>query len=250
MACIKSGLKVAFTALQRHALFLHHRGQWIQGHVGCRVRVMRDDEVIQPVRFQRAYPVQQFIAHKGQPRAAVLNVVPQFFGRVHRVQWNHDGIGAQDRIESDDELRGVLHIQQDTITFCHAQMLQISCNRQNLRLQGGIAGRPTIVVQRGPRRPTAGRGFQISGSIAVGHIQMRVKPGRPMRRGRADPHLAVRGNCHVNRSDRRITVCSRTATASAIADQSLCSSGQWLRPSLEGTKTSATGICAAMMPTS
>ena len=46
----------------------------------------------------------------------VLNVVTQLFESVHRIDWNHHGIGAQNCIVGNDELRAVLHVKKHPVS--------------------------------------------------------------------------------------------------------------------------------------
>ena len=60
-------------------------------------------------------------------RSAVLHVVLELGGDAHRVHRYDDRVGAQDRVVRNDELRAVLHHQQDSIALLHsAVVLQVS----------------------------------------------------------------------------------------------------------------------------
>ena len=52
--------------------------------------------------------------------SGVDDVVLQLLGTVHRVHRHDDSIRAQDAEVRDDELRAVLHVQQDAIAFANA----------------------------------------------------------------------------------------------------------------------------------
>ena len=73
----------------------------------------------------------------GHPGVRVGDVVFEFFAAVHRVDWYHHRVGAQDGPVCNHELRTVLHVQNDPVAFSHADVLQ--AHRQSLCLAQQVA---------------------------------------------------------------------------------------------------------------
>ena len=78
------------------------------------------------VKRQAGKPCSKILLGDGHPRIAVLDVMPEFFGQVHRAHWHHHGVGAQDAEAGDDEIVPVLHVEQHPVAALHAaDVLQV-----------------------------------------------------------------------------------------------------------------------------
>ena len=87
----------------------------------------------------QALPCGQLVAGTGQVcsqvsggdrhlRIGVGDVMLQLFRAVHRVDWHHHRIGAQNAEMRHHQLRAVLHVEHHTIAFLHTHALQKSSN--------------------------------------------------------------------------------------------------------------------------
>ena len=56
-------------------------------------------------------------------RVWVGDVVFEFFSPVHGIDWDHHCVGAQDREMRDHQLRAILHIEHNAVTFLNAHTL-------------------------------------------------------------------------------------------------------------------------------
>ena len=98
---------------------------------------------------ERPYMLHEFIAHQGDPRPAIFKYVLQLRRPVHRIDGHDYRIRAQRRIEGDDELRTVLHIQDNPVTPDDAAvLLQKSRHRIDFGLQLPVAD-GTAVIKNG-----------------------------------------------------------------------------------------------------
>ncbi len=102
-------------------------------------------------------------------RLRVGDVVLEFLGAVHRIDGHHHRIGAQDRVVADDELRAVLHVQQDPVALGHAGLaLQPAGQRGRLRLELAEGNGLAEVADRGLVGIAARRHFQIDPQRGLG----------------------------------------------------------------------------------
>ena len=107
--------------------------------------------------------------------------VSQIGGKAHRIDRHHDGIGAQDCIEANDELWTVLHVQDDALTWRDATLIrEESSERVDFTSQLRVARFRSVVIQRGLAR-IAGRGdFKVVVKRGLRRGQMMRKTGWPM----------------------------------------------------------------------
>ena len=118
--------------------------------------------MVEAVAEQRAHLGMEFLPADHDARVAVVHVVPEFLGQVHRVDRHHHRVGAQDGVEGDDELRAVLHEQQHAVAAFHAAaLLQKAGQRVRLALQFAVAQRRTVEDDSGFVRQACGGVFQI-----------------------------------------------------------------------------------------
>ena len=108
-----------------------------------RVGVGRDQQVLQAVGSGQAvvrgsHRGGQVGRGDGHAGLRVGDVVAELFGEVHRVHRHDDRIGTLHGIESDQELRAVLQVQQHAVTTLYALGLQPTGELFSLAMQLAI----------------------------------------------------------------------------------------------------------------
>ena len=87
---------------------------------------------------QRGNTVVHLLPNKRHTSLAVLYIVSEFLSHIHRIEWHNSGIGAQDRVVCDHELRTVLHIQKNAIPSTNAQLGQIASKPVDFFCQSAV----------------------------------------------------------------------------------------------------------------
>ena len=154
---------------QRHArlaqglgLRLHRIRQGQVGGAGDVVAIGCDDGMLQACVEQRSHLGEQLLPGEDHGGIAVVHVVAQLLGEVHRVHRHDHGVGAQDGVEADEELRTVLHEQQHAVAALHATaLLEIAGKRQRLRSQLRVAHRRVVEDHRRLVRIACRRHLQV-----------------------------------------------------------------------------------------
>ena len=124
-------------------------------------------------REQRRDARQQFVAADRDPRPGIGGIVRQFRGEVHRIDRHHHRVGAQDGVIGDDELRAVLHVEQDAVAAAHAAVLpQIARERVRLRLEFGVAELAAVEENRGLARIACGRDLEVVTEAGLGQRKL------------------------------------------------------------------------------
>jgi hypothetical protein len=115
------------------------------------VRVGGDKDVLLgPLAEQRLHLRMEFLRDERHGGAAVLDVVAQLVGQVHRVHRHHHRVGAQDGVVADDVLRAVLHEEQHAVALLHAGFpLQPAGEALGLVAEFGEADRRVVEDQVG-----------------------------------------------------------------------------------------------------
>ena len=109
----------------------HAGGSIITAHVGIeRIGELGDDEVRQALGWWQCItglnPFSRQVARgDGDLGVGIGDVVPEFFGPVHRVDGHHHRVGPQNGKVRHHELRAVLHAQRHAIAPFHAQSRQM-----------------------------------------------------------------------------------------------------------------------------
>jgi hypothetical protein len=120
-----------------------------------------------PLAQQRLHLRMDVLRHDGQPGAGVLDVVAQLGGHVHRVHRHHHGVGAQDAVVGQHELRAVLHVEQHAVALLHALALQPAGDALGLVLELGVADLGVVEHQEGLGRVAPRRDLDVVEQVGL-----------------------------------------------------------------------------------
>ena len=138
------------------------------------------DAVHEPFAHQRLDLRPHLLATNRHRGAAVLHVVPQLLGAVHRVHRHHSGVGAQNGVVADHELRAVLQVEQHAVALLHATtLLEVRGQRADLGVQTRIAEVTPVVMDRGLVRVALRADLQVEIEAGARHRQRLGQPGGP-----------------------------------------------------------------------
>ena len=123
----------------------------------------------------------QFLPAERGGGVAVGDEMPQLLAQVHRVDRHHHGVGAQDGVIADHELRAVLHVQQNPVAFAHPAMaLQEPGERVDLALELAETERAAIEDDERLVRVACGRDFEVVVEAGPGQRQVLAQALRPV----------------------------------------------------------------------
>ena len=154
-----------------------------QVEVGLRVNVVAvggDDHMAQTLMADQRLDVREhFLAADAHGGLGVLQVVLELGAAVHRVDRHDNGVGAQNGVVTDDELRCVLHEQHHPVAFFHAQVLQFAGQGVHLLLEFPVGDGRIVVDDRVLIRVAQSGNFEVAVKAGFRKLELVRQPLRP-----------------------------------------------------------------------
>ena len=140
------------------------------------VRVGGDDDALQALVFggteQRPHLRIDVLRHDGHRGAAVPDVVAQFGRHVHGIDRHHHGVGAQDGVVGQHELRAVLHVEQHPVAFFDTLLFQPAGDAFGINLEFGEADLGVVEHQVGFVGEALCRNLDVVEQVGFGHAHV------------------------------------------------------------------------------